>query len=110
MAIAAHGLNAADREHRVVFGQLRQERPVRPQYVTFTHIGLWAMDKLICPGLLSQGSEGPVNRGFGSPARHHGLYDPWLEHRVTRAVAEVHGARAGTSMPRAALPPCVGIA
>jgi hypothetical protein len=110
MAITAHGSNAADREQRVVFDRLRQARPVRPQYVISTHIGLWAMDKLIGSGLLSRGSEGPVIRGFGSAARHHRLYDPWLEHRAARAVAEVHGARTGTSMPRGAFPPCVGIA
>ena len=47
--------------------------------MTATHIGTWAMDKLIRFALLPRGGE-PVIWDFGSAARHHQLYNPWLDY------------------------------
>ena len=42
------------------------------RYMSATHIGTWAMDKLIRFALLPRGGE-PVIWDFGSAARHHQL-------------------------------------
>ena len=47
------------------------------RYITATHIGTWAMDKLARFCLLPQNDE-PIMWDFGSAARHHELYCPWL--------------------------------
>ena len=47
------------------------------RYMTGTHIGTWAMDKLIRFALLPRGGK-PIVWDFGSAARHHQLYNPWL--------------------------------
>ena len=43
------------------------------RYMTSTHIGTWAMDKMIRFALLPRGGD-PVLWDFGSAARHHQLY------------------------------------
>src|SRR5205085_5233272 len=81
------------------------------RYMTSTHIGTWAMDKLIRFALLPRGGE-PIVWDFGSAARHHQLYNPWLDHTDGPASpdgAAQSGARAGISPLRGALHPSAGI-
>jgi Xaa-Pro dipeptidase len=47
------------------------------RYVTSTHIGEWARDKMTRYALLTRGGE-PHLWDFGSAAKHHRLYAPWL--------------------------------
>jgi Xaa-Pro aminopeptidase len=47
------------------------------RYVTSTHIGEWARDKMTRFSLLTRGGE-PHLWDFGSAAKHHRLYCPWL--------------------------------
>ena len=47
------------------------------RYVTSTHIGEWARDKMTRYALLTRGGE-PHVWDFGSAARHHRLNCPWL--------------------------------
>ena len=47
------------------------------RYVTSTHIGEWARDKMTRYALLTRGGE-PHIWDFGSAARHHRLNCPWL--------------------------------
>jgi Xaa-Pro aminopeptidase len=47
------------------------------RYVTSTHIGEWARDKMTRYALLSRGGD-PHIWDFGSAARHHRLSCPWL--------------------------------
>jgi Xaa-Pro dipeptidase len=121
MAIRTYGPNAVDWEQRVDLDRLRTQRLQRLsehldrselgsllafdfaniRYMTATHIGTWAMDKLIRFALLPRGDE-PVVWDFGSAARHHQLYNPWLD-GPTRA-------RAGISTLRGAFHPDAGIA
>ena len=104
MALKTFGTMAVDWEERVDFDRLRRERLERAKrhlgasdlgallcfdmsnirYVTATHIGTWAMDKLIRFCLLPQGDE-PIMWDFGSAARHHKLYNPWLGDERSRA-------------------------
>ena len=51
------------------------------RYITATHIGMWAVDKLIRFCLLTRDDE-PIMWDFGSAARHHKLYSPWLGRRA----------------------------
>src|SRR5207249_7414953 len=115
------GQNAVDWENRVDLGRLRTERLARLnaelerselgallsfdftniRYMTSTHIGTWAMDKLIRFALLPRGGE-PVVWDFGSAARHHQLYNPWLDGAAR--------ARAGISTLRGAFHPDARIA
>ncbi len=94
------GLQAVDWEKRTDFDRLRAERLARAKlkleesdlgallcfdmsnvrYITSTHIGTWAIDKLVRFTLLPRGGE-PILWDFGSAARHHDLYCPWLEGR-----------------------------
>jgi Xaa-Pro dipeptidase len=124
MAIATYGPNAVDWEERVDLARLRDERLARLKaaleasefgailsfdfgnirYMTATHIGTWAMDKLIRFALLVRGGE-PIIWDFGSAARHHQLYNPWLERGDAPS-----GARAGISTLRGAFHPGAGIA
>lgn len=121
MAIRTYGPNAVDWEQRVDPARLREERLARLRatlerselgalltfdfsnirYMTATHIGTWAMDKLIRFALLPRGGE-PVVWDFGSAARHHQLFNPWLEGEQR--------ARAGISTLRGAMHPDSGIA
>ena len=136
MAIPTYGPAAVDWEQRVDLGRLRTDRLTRLEaqleqselgallsfdfanirYMTATHIGTWAMDKLIRFALLPRGG-GPVIWDFGSAARHHQLYNPWLDHTPageagspTAEGAARTGARAGISTLRGAFHPDAGIA
>src|SRR5215470_6238338 len=132
MTIHTYGANAVDWEQRVDLAKLRTERLARLKaklddsslgallsfdfgnirYMTATHIGTWAMDKLIRFALLPRGGE-PVVWDFGSAARHHQLYNPWLDHSPgppTPEGAARTGARAGVSTLRGAFHPSAGIA
>ena len=91
------GLNATDWEQRVDLDRLRRERLERIggllqgselgallcfdmnniRYITATHIGTWAIDKLFRFCLLTRGEQ-PIMWDFGSAARHHKLFCPWL--------------------------------
>jgi Xaa-Pro aminopeptidase len=104
MALKTFGTMAVDWEERVDFDRLRRERLERAKrhlraselgallcfdmsnirYITATHIGTWAMDKLIRFCLLPRGDE-PIMWDFGSAARHHKLYNPWLADARSRA-------------------------
>jgi Xaa-Pro aminopeptidase len=62
------------------------------RYITATHIGTWAQDKLNRFCLLPQGEE-PIMWDFGSAARHHQLYNPWLSDGRSRAgISTLRGA------------------
>jgi len=54
------------------------------RYVSSTHIGEWARDKMTRFCLLPSGGE-PIVWDFGSAARHHQLYAPWLRPENCRA-------------------------
>lgn len=121
MAIRTYGPNAVDWEQRVPLDRLREDRLARMKatldasdlgavltfdfanirYLTATHIGTWAMDKLIRFAVLPRGGE-PVLWDFGSAARHHQLFTPWLD--------GAERARAGISTLRGAFHPDAGIA
>ena len=129
MPVKSFGLTAVDWEQRVDFERLRRERLQRLRdqlerselgalltfdfhnirYMTSTHIGTWAMDKLIRFALLPHGGE-PVIWDFGSAARHHLLYNPWLDHGsgADGHQPPEHGSRAGISTLRGAFNPGSG--
>jgi Xaa-Pro dipeptidase len=137
MAIRTYGPNAVDWEARVDIDRLRSDRLQRLtqhldaselgalltfdfsniRYMTATHIGTWAMDKLIRFALLPRGGD-PVVWDFGSAAKHHQLYNPWLDYDRKpddREISEAarsgrSGARAGISTLRGAFHPDAGIA
>src|SRR3984957_13374915 len=132
MAIHTYGANAVDWEQRVDLDRLRTERLARLKaklaesslgallsfdfanirYMTATHIGTWGIDKLVRFALLPRGGE-PVVWDFGSAARHHQLYNPWLDHTDGPATADGAartGARAGISTLRGAIHPDARIA
>jgi len=54
------------------------------RYLSSTHIGEWARDKMTRFALLTRGGE-PIVWDFGSAARHHQLYSPWLRPENCRA-------------------------
>ena len=111
MAIKSYGLMGVDWEERVNFERLRNERLARikkllkesemgallcfdmnnVRYITATHIGTWAMDKLARFSLLPQDDE-PIMWDFGSAARHHQLYCPWLGERSRAGISTLRGA------------------
>ena len=65
------------------------------RYMTATHIGTWAMDKLIRFCLLTRDGE-PIMWDFGSAARHHKLYNPWLgEERSRAGISTLRGSVKG---------------
>ncbi len=64
---------------------------VNIRYISATHIGTWAMDKLARFTLLCRGYE-PIVWDFGSAARHHELYCPWLEDRTPAGISTMRGA------------------
>src|SRR5437867_9309586 len=106
MGIKTFGLMAVDWEERVNFERLRTERLARVKkflaasdlgallcfdmnnirYITATHIGTWAMDKLVRFTLLPRGDD-PILWDFGSAARHHQLYNPWLGERSRAGIS-----------------------
>ena len=100
-----------DWEERVRFDRLRSDRLARIsrllaeselgallcfdmtniRYITATHIGTWAQDKLNRFCLLPQDDQ-PIMWDFGSAARHHQLYNPWLgEERSRRDLDPARG-------------------
>ena len=111
MALKTFGLMGVDWEARVDLERLRQERLARAKkalensemgallcfdmnnirYITATHIGTWAMDKLVRFSLLPQGDE-PIIWDFGSAARHHQIYCPWLGERSRAGISTLRGA------------------
>jgi Xaa-Pro aminopeptidase len=70
------------------------------RYVTSTHIGEWARDKMTRYALLTRAGE-PHLWDFGSAARHHRLYCPWLPPENVRG--GMIGLR-GAVAPEAGLP------
>jgi Xaa-Pro aminopeptidase len=88
------------------------------RYMTGTHIGTWAMDKMIRYAVLPRTGE-PVLWDFGSAAKHHQLHTPWLDdahashthsnlngHEPHHGASKVGvGARAGISTLRGAMHP-----
>jgi len=142
MSIATRGNMGVDWEARVNFDRLREERLARLRaqldkselgavlafdfsnirYATATHIGTWAMDKLIRFALVTRNSD-PIVWDFGSAAKHHDLFNPWLHETHMEADADPHaphhgavrprlesGARAGISTLRGAFNPANGVA
>jgi len=106
---------AVDWEQRVDLERLRTERLARAKralaeselgallcfdmnnirYITATHIGTWAIDKLVRFCLLPQNDE-PIMWDFGSAARHHKLYSPWLgEDRSRAGISTLRGSVQG---------------
>ena len=118
MAIKTFGTMAVDWEERINFDRLRTERLARikkllkesemgsllcfdmnnVRYITATHIGTWAQDKANRFTLLPQDDE-PILWDFGSAAKHHQLYAPWLGEKRSRP---------GISMLRGAMSPEMG--
>ena len=111
MGLKTYGLMAVDWEERVNIDRLRRERLDRIKaalkkselgallcfdmnnirYITATHIGTWAMDKLVRFSLLPQEDE-PILWDFGSAARHHQIYCPWLGERSRAGISTLRGA------------------
>ncbi|HWV88338.1 MAG TPA: Xaa-Pro peptidase family protein [Capillimicrobium sp.] len=118
MGLHTYGATGVDWEERIRYDRLREERLARVKgllatseigallcfdmvnvrYITATHIGTWAADKLNRFCLLPQGDE-PIMWDFGSAARHHQLYNPWLGDGRSRA---------GISTMRGAMSPAAG--
>src|SRR4030088_1319288 len=115
MGLHSYGVMGVDWEDRVRHDRLREERLARIKqllaaselgallcfdmsnirYVTATHIGTWASDKLVRFCLLPQGDD-PIMWDFGSAARHHKLYNPWLgEDRSRAGISPLRGAVEG---------------
>ncbi len=62
------------------------------RYVTSTHIGEWARDKMTRYALLTRGGD-PHIWDFGSAARHHRLHCPWLrEENIHAGMVGLRGA------------------
>ncbi|HVH31023.1 MAG TPA: Xaa-Pro peptidase family protein, partial [bacterium] len=111
MGIKTFGLMTVDWEERVNVERLRTERLARVKkflasselgallcfdmnnirYITATHIGTWAMDKLVRFTLLPRDDD-PILWDFGSAARHHQLYNPWLGERSRAGISTLRGA------------------
>jgi Xaa-Pro aminopeptidase len=113
MNIASRGATmAVDWEQRVDFDRLRAHRLARAKaalaaselgclllfdpnnlrYVTSTAIGTWERDKNIRFALVFR-EDDPILWDFGSAARHHQLYCPWLPESSWRAwVSPMRGA------------------
>lgn len=101
---ASPGRMGVDFEQRVDFPRLREYRSARARqaleasglgsllcfdvnnirYLSSTMIGEWARDKMARYVLLPAGGE-PVVWDFGSAAKHHRLYSPWLRPGNSRA-------------------------
>src|ERR671927_261671 len=117
MGLKTYGTMAVDWEERINFERLRTERLQRAKdaleksemgallcfdmnnvrYITATHIGTWAQDKISRFTLLPQNDE-PILWDFGSAARHHQMYCDWLGER----------SRAGIPLMRGAMTPEMG--
>jgi Xaa-Pro aminopeptidase len=101
---ASPGRMGVDFEERVDFDRLRRYRLARARaalesselgavllfdinnirYVSATMIGEWARDKVARYTLLTRTGE-PIVWDFGSAAKHHKLYSPWIEPDNSRA-------------------------
>jgi Xaa-Pro aminopeptidase len=110
---------SVDFERRIDYARLRRERLDRARaaldasdlgalllfdmnnvrYVTSTHIGEWARDKMARYTLLPRGHD-PILWDFGSAAKNHRLYAPWLPESSWRA---------GVASMRGAMPPETGL-
>jgi Xaa-Pro aminopeptidase len=108
-----------DWEQRIDFAKLRSDRLARAQaalgesdlgalllfdpnnirYVTSTHIGEWARDKNARFALLPRTGP-PILWDFGSAAKHHQMYAPWLP---------AENFRGGVSPMRGAMPDETGV-
>jgi Xaa-Pro aminopeptidase len=118
--IASRGATmGVDWEQRIDFAKLRSDRLTRAQaalsasdlgalllfdpnnirYVTSTHIGEWARDKNARFALLPR-SGPPILWDFGSAAKHHQMYAPWLP---------AENFRGGVSPMRGAMPDETGV-
>src|SRR5690349_22932919 len=117
MGLPTYGSMAVVWETRIDFDRLRRERLARAKdllaksemgallcfdmnnvrYLTATHIGTWAQDKMSRFSLLPQNDE-PILWDFGSAAKHHQLNCPWLGER----------SRAGIPLMRGAMTPEMG--
>jgi Xaa-Pro aminopeptidase len=118
--IASQGATmAVDWEQRIDFARLRTDRLARTQaalretelgalllfdpnnirYVTSTHIGEWARDKNARFALVTRDGA-PVLWDFGSAAKHHQLYAPWLP---------PENSRGGVTAMRGAMPDATGV-
>ena len=64
------------------------------RYMTGTHIGTWAMDKMIRFAVLPRGGA-PVLWDFGSAARHHQLQTTWLDREYAAARAGAGSGHVG---------------
>src|SRR5947207_4192764 len=111
MATRTYGTMGVDWEQRIDFDRLRRERLARVKallakselgallcfdmnnvrYITSTHIGTWAQDKISRFTLLAQHDE-PILWDFGSAAKHHQLNCPWLGDRSRAGIALLRGA------------------
>jgi Xaa-Pro aminopeptidase len=111
VALKTYGPMAVDWENRIDFDRLRKERVARAKallaksemgallcfdmnnvrYITSTHIGSWAQDKISRFTLLPQNDE-PILWDFGSAARHHQLNCPWLGERSRSGIPLLRGA------------------
>jgi Xaa-Pro aminopeptidase len=117
--IPAPGPMGVDFEERVDFARLRKYRLGRARaalekselgalllfdvnnirYVSSTMIGEWSRDKMTRYCLLTRTGE-PIVWDFGSAAKHHRLYAPWLA---------PHDCKAGLLGLRGAISPAVGL-
>ncbi len=125
MVSPTYGTNQVDWESRLDMGRLRVERLGRLKaelersslgavltfdfhnirYMTATHIGTWAMDKMIRFAILPRGGD-PVLWDFGSAAKHHTLQATWLDEPHAEAGrGDNYGSRAGISTLRGAIGP-----
>jgi Xaa-Pro aminopeptidase len=122
VGIATFGSTNVDWEARIDMDRLRRERLARLKsyladsefgallafdfynirYMTATHIGTWGIDKMVRFALLMRGAE-PIIWDFGSAARHHRLYNPWLSDEATDEATGVRHAVEGTSRSRAGI-------
>ena len=114
MGLKTFGQMQVDWEERINVDRLRKERLAKAKaqlkksgvgallcfdmnnirYITSTHIGTWAQDKLVRFCLLPQNDE-PIMWDFGSAARHHTMYCPWLgEGRSRAGISTLRGAMA----------------
>jgi Xaa-Pro aminopeptidase len=111
VGLPTYGSMGVDWEERVNFERLRTERLARIKallqhssmgavlcfdtnnirYLTATSIGTWANDKAGRYAILPQGGE-PTIWDFGSAARHHELFSPWLRGRSHAGISTLRGA------------------
>jgi Xaa-Pro aminopeptidase len=122
-SIPAPGVQAVDWEQRVDFDRMREYRVGRAKqaladsdlgavlvfetsnvrYLTSTHIGTWGYNKQERWALLTRTGE-PWVWDFGSAAKNHRMYSPWLRPEQSRAGnTGLQGAMAPTTgLPREA--------